>query len=175
MPVISSRRPRKVNPDSEWPDPRIGNNCVDTHILDRKGIPEDSEVDEIVALRDEHKLSIILPHSVMVEIEHPNTPMEVKRRAADFIFTKPVTLIDTERDLHRRVLDLVRGNAKAGKHESDSFHLVEAAKYARYFVTRDERLLRKRRHLSSLLPQLCIATPSEFLAAYHYHQRKRPR
>ena len=166
----SPTRRRLSTAGTRWLDPHFGNNCLDAHILDRIGDLEDPEVQQVIALWESGELQIVLPHSVKSEIEHPNTPRDVKRRVADFIFTIPVTLTTAENDLHQRVLQIVQGNAKPNKHKKDSFHLVEAAKYARYFITRDRRLLQKRDEIAGLLPQLRIATPAEFLAAYHNHR-----
>lgn len=147
-------------------DPRYGNNCLDAHVLDRMGSPEDTVVDEILRLAREGVFLLALPHSVKSEIEHPNTPSEVKRRAQRLLFTEPVELTPDEDTLHWKVRSLVQGNAKPGKHERDAYHLVESAKYGRYFITNDQRILKKGKELAELLPQLRIVTPTEFLAIF---------
>jgi len=63
---------------------------------------------------------------------------------------------------HQKVREIMRGNAKEGKHDMDAYHVVESAKYGRYFVTNDERILRKAKDISALL-SIAIVTPSEFL------------
>ena len=62
-------------------DPRYSNNFIDANVLDRTGGPEDGAVNDILRLRDDGAFTVLLPHSVKAEIEHPNTPAEVKRRA----------------------------------------------------------------------------------------------
>ena len=117
-------------------DPRIFNTLLDAHVLDRTGGPDDAAVDEILGLDE---LTLILPHSVKSEIEHPNTPADVKRRALGLIYTLPVSLTPPEQELHQRVRTIVRGNAKPGKHDRDAFHLVEIHKHGGvYFITIDE-------------------------------------
>lgn len=57
--------------------------------------------------------------------------------------------------------------AQPGKHERDAYHMVEAAKYGGYFITRDARLLKKRLEVARLLGAgFAIVTPPEFLEAY---------
>ncbi len=46
--------------------------------------------------------------------------------------------------------------------------MVEAAKYGGYFITRDDRLLKKRSEIARLLGAgFVIVTPTEFLEAYN--------
>lgn len=151
-------------------DPRYGNNCIDAHVLDHIGSPEDAVVEEILRLAWEGAFLLVLPHSVKSEIEHPNTPREVKRRAQRLLFTEPVGLTPDELVLHRKVRSIVQGNAKPGKHERDAYHVVESAKYGRYFITNDQRILKKGPELAELLPQLRIVTPTEFLAIFRGYE-----
>jgi predicted nucleic acid-binding protein len=125
-------------------NPRFCNNHVDTNFFDRLGDGEDDAVDEILALYNEATLSLLMPHSVKAEIDHPNTPPEVKRRAADLVFSLGVQRTPQEEDRHRRVSAMLRGNAQPGKHYADACHVVEAEKYGgHHFLTRDKRLLAK--------------------------------
>jgi hypothetical protein len=150
-------------------DPRYGSALIDAHILDPLDTEETNAVDEIISLCEETHVNVLLPHSVKVEIEHPNTPARVKRRTQNFIYTEPVSLTDGEVETHRRVRDLIRGNAKPGKHDSDAYHLVEAAKYGRFFITCDRRLLDKRLEVAAVLGRdFHIMTPTEYVAAYHH-------
>ncbi len=148
-------------------DPRYFNSLIDANVLDQLGGPDDAVVDQILALAEDCKVSLMLPHSVKAEIEHPNTPADVKQRALPFIYTEPVSLTAAEVQRHQQVRDLVRGNAKPGKHDRDADHMVEAAKYGGYFITRDQRLIRKRSEITRVLGQgFAIVTPMEFLEMY---------
>jgi len=155
-------------------DPRYFNSFIDANVLDRLGDPEeDGVVDQILELDEANKILLLLPHSVKAEIEHPNTPSEVKQRALPFIFTEPVSLTDEETVRHQRVYDLVRGNAQPGQHERDAYHVVESAKYGGYFITRDQRLISKRSEIARLLGQgFAIVSPSEFLEFYERFEEK---
>jgi predicted nucleic acid-binding protein len=146
-------------------DPRYGNNFIDANVLDRTGGPEDTAVDEILRLRDEGAFTVLLPHSVKAEIAHPNTPAEVKRKAALFIYSMPVQLTDSERVRNEKIKALIQGNARPGQHDRDALHLVESAKYGRHFITNDRRLLTKADEIWRML-HLAVVKPSEFLAAY---------
>ena len=148
-------------------DPRYFNSLIDGNILDR-GHPDDSVVDDILSLYDAGSITLQLPHSVKAEIEHPNAPAEKKRRALDFIYTMPVSLTRGEQQLHKEVRDIVRGNAQPGKHDRDAYHMVEAAKYGGYFITRDDRLIRRRDAIIQRLGAgFAIVTPTEFMDAYN--------
>ena len=154
-------------------DPRHFNNLIDANILDRLNGPEDAVVDEIIALADSGRITLQLPHSVKAEIDHPDAPADVKRQAVGFIYTSPVSLTAAERQRHEEVHALVRGNAEPGEHDRDAYHMVEAARYGGYFITRDARLLEKRIDVAGLLGAgFAIVTPSEFLEAYEHYERQ---
>lgn len=145
-------------------DPRIVNTFLDAHVLDRLGGLEDAVVEELLETGLDRGVVLHLPHSVKAEIEHPNTPADVKRRATSLIYSVPVQLTEGERKLHQKVRSIIQGNAKPGKHNADAFHLVESAKYGGgYFLTNDTRLLRKASEVAELL-QIQILTPTEFLS-----------
>ena len=154
-------------------DPRLDNNFIDANVLDRTGGPEDVAVDEILRLYEGNALTLLLPYSVKAEIEHPNTPPEVKRKAARLIFSMQVDLTGPELATHNKIRALIQGNAKPGQHDRDAFHLVESAKYGRHFITNDGRLLQKAKEIWGML-QLTVLKPSEFLAAYVAHTEEGP-
>ena len=145
-------------------DPRYSHTFVDVPVLHRKGDAEDAVVDELLETAFELRVMLHLTYSVKDEIAHPNTPDYVKKRAQRFIYSVPVQLTQGEKELHQKVRKIVQGNAKAGKHDADAFHLVESQKYgAGYFLTNDKRLLKKKAEIGNLL-NMEIVTPTEFLA-----------
>jgi len=147
-------------------DPRYGNNLIDAHFLDALEGEEAEALERIMRFYAEERFTLLIPHSVRAEIEHENTPDHVKARARQFIFTEPVQLTAPERERVEQARALMRGNAKAGKHDSDASHIVEAAKHGgRYFITNDGRILKKKNEISALLG-IKIVAPTEFLAAY---------
>ena len=143
-------------------DPRFVDNLIDAHVLDRKGNAEDVIVDTILELADNGTIILLLPYSVRDEINHPNTPAAVKHRALGLLFSAPVQLTGGESELYGRVLSLVQGNARSGKHDRDAFHLVESAKYGGYFLTNEKRLLKRGAEIRDLLG-IEVVTPTEFL------------
>jgi len=153
-------------------DPRYGNNFIDANALHLTGGPEDAALDEILRLLGEDDtFTLLLPHSVKAEIEHPNTPADVKRRAAHMIYSMPVQMTAPELATHEKMRALIQGNAKTGQHDKDAFHLVESAKYGRQFITNDGRLLKKAEEIWAML-NLKVLKPSEFLAAYLDHAKR---
>src|SRR5262249_40141756 len=118
-------------------DPRYRNNFIDTNGLDQSDDPaENAARDTILGLAGE-AFQLLLPYSVQAELAHPNTPRDVQRRAAPLLYTRPMQLTEPEQLTHQRIRALIQGNAQAGKHHADAFHLVESAKYGSggYFIT----------------------------------------
>ena len=149
------------------PDPRYFNTLIDATFLHSTGGPEGTAVNEIQKLHDNGDCLLLLAHSVRAEIEHHKTPAEVKRRAARFIYSRPVQLTAPEQATHARFRALMQGNAKPGKHAKDAFHLVESAKYGLFFITSDTRLLKKADEIYVMLPPFRVVKPTSFLEAYY--------
>ena len=86
--------------------------------------------------------NIIVAHSVQKELEHPNTPDDVKRMGQAFVYTIETELTPELLEKKREIRSLIQGNAKPGKHKGDADHIFELYKHGGgYFVTTDERLL----------------------------------
>ena len=86
--------------------------------------------------------NIIVAHSVQKELEHPNTPDDVKRLSKEFVYTIERELTPELLKMKDEIRILVKGNAKPGKHKGDADHLFELYKFGGgYFVTTDMRLL----------------------------------
>jgi hypothetical protein len=155
-----------------------GNNFIDANFFDRTGRRQEViAVDEILSIRsnEEDPFTLLLPYSVQMEIEHPRTPEDVKRKAQDICYSIEVELTAHERATHDEIGALIQGNAQPGQHHKDAFHLVESDKYGgRYFITKDRRLLKKADEISKRLPHhLMVVKPSDFLAIYLRHARSR--
>jgi len=155
-------------------DPRYFNTFVDVPVLHRKRNDEDAIVEELLKNGFDRRVMLHLTYSVKDEIAHPNTPAEVKARAATLIYSVPVQLTPNEKARHEKVRQLIRGNAESGKHDADAFHLVESSKNgAGYFLTSDKRLLKKNEEIADLLNML-IVTPTEFLAILEEFEQAGP-
>jgi hypothetical protein len=106
--------------------------------------------------------NIIVAHSVQKELEHPNTPDDVKRLALAFVYTIETELTPELLNKKNEIRILIQGNAKPGKHKGDADHLFELFKFGGgYFVTTDVRLLSRS---DELFKKYFITTlkPSEY-------------
>ena len=150
-------------------NPQIHNNFVDANFWDDSGnLLEDAAMVEILDLEQRGETSLILPFSVKEEIEHSNTPPEIKKQAEGMVYTLRTQLTPNELALRAKLLGLIQGNAKPGKHERDVYHLFESDKYGGgYFITKDTRLLRKAGEVERLLASLRIVSPSQFVKHFH--------
>jgi hypothetical protein len=161
-------------------DPAICNVAIDANALDRpKGDPTRAAlVARLLALRDARRLTLIVPHGVLAEIQRPGTPADVRAAASAGIYTIRTGLTEDERRRRQVIERALQGNARQGRHAADAEHLAEAAKYGGYFITHDERILKRSHGLSDVLgPALQVVTLAEFLRiydAFHSGQEGQP-
>lgn len=146
-------------------DPQRTNTFLDTCAFDPKYHPEQQAAEKIRSLRDEDRISVILAHSVRKEVDHPNTPPEVKAEAADMNYTIETSLTSEEVSRSKQIHDALTGNGKQEKYAADAKHVFEAGKRMGYFVTTDNRILAKRAVLERL-SRAVILKPSEWLRIY---------
>lgn len=144
-------------------NPWITNSFIDSCAFDPKYTPEDEAAKEIFRLYTDEQLSIMIAHSIQKEIEHPNTPTWVKSEAVGLIYTLNISLTQNEGDLLRRIQKILTGEGKPENVEQDARHIFEAQKYGSYFVTTDQRLLRRAGEIKALCG-VEILLPTRFLA-----------
>lgn len=157
------------------PDPRVGQVGLDAMILDARGGPDGERVEELINLSESGQILLFLPGSVRDEIAAPETPALTRERANRLIYSVPVNLTAPEIAARSKIAELIRGNAKPAKHAADAMHIAEAAKYGRFFLTQDGRLLKKRLQITRFYGGcLFIFTPEEFLTAFHTSQNEVP-
>ena len=145
--------------------PYFSNSFVDANFFDKTDPVEDKAVDDILELANNGKISLLIPYSVKYEIEHPNTPTDVKSKAAKLIYSIEVKLNSNEIATRQQVQKILQGNCLEGKHKKDAFHVVESEKCGgKYFITKDQRLLDKAGEIFRILP-IKILKPSEYLIA----------
>jgi predicted nucleic acid-binding protein len=148
------------------PDPRRANTFLDSCAFDPKYHPEDAVAERIRSIRREVTISILLAHSNQKEIEHPNTPADVKAEAADMNYTIETSLTPEEVGRRAKIHAALTGEGKLEKYAADAQHIFEAGRYGGgYFVTTDERLLAKKLELQTLSGAI-ILKPSEWLRVY---------
>ena len=153
-------------PFGRWKlDPRRANNFLDSCAFDPKYSPEHEAAQQIRELRDAGQVNLLIAHSNQKEIEHPNTPTEVKREASDLNYTIQTQLTAEECKRKASIHAILTGNGKQEKFEADATHVFEAGKYHGYFITTDERILGKRKELQTVSPAV-IVKPSEWLLIF---------
>jgi hypothetical protein len=166
IPFATSRRPL---------DPKISNIALDTNALDRDGTQRDKLVDRFRALADDGTLTVVLGGGVRTEAQHPRTPAQVKDALLPQIFNLRPGLISSQRADRARVLAILQGNARPGKHAADASHISEAAETGcGYFITHDKRILDKRGDLHAILPpSLNIVSLEEFFGIFDRYAAER--
>ena len=144
---------------------------LDSCAFDPKYSPEDKFSKEIFDLHEQDEFGLTIAHSTEKEIEHPNTPIWVKKKALEFLFTVEVNLTEHELEKLRRIEQILAGNGKRKNVVSDAKHIFEAQKYFADFVTTDERILRKKAELRQICP-IKFFKPSEFVAYFKNEKHK---
>lgn len=151
-------------------NPWITNNFVDSCAFDPKYNPEDRAAAEIFRLHKEEGLLIHIAHSTQKEVGHPSTPVWVKKEAGKLIYTLNLSLTPDERVLFRGIHGILTGQGKPENMEQDASHIFEAQKYGSYFITTDEKLLKRAKNIRALCG-LEILLPSGFLKIAGSHNR----
>ncbi len=121
--------------------PKYTRSFIDSCAFDPGG-EEEKCSRRLLARRESAELVLEIAHSVQKQIDHPNTPNDVKALARTLIYTIETGLTAELQNCRDEIRALVRGNAGEGKHEDDADHIFELYKYGGgYFVTTDDRLL----------------------------------
>ena len=147
-------------------NPRQTNNFLDTCAFDPKYAPEDQVAQAILDLHDKGIVQLLLSHTNQKEIEHPNTPTHVKKRASEMIFTIEAPLNIDEVTQQARIHAVLTGTGNPVKYRADATHVFEAGKYGGYFITTDNRILLKRDELADFC-EATILKPSEWLNIFN--------
>lgn len=147
-------------------NPWITNSFLDSCAFDPKYHPEDQAATELFRLHEKEGLGILLAHSNQREVDHPNTPAWVKTKAAGLIYTTSVTLTPDEKSRLRKIHAILTGDGKPENAEDDARHIFQAQKYGSYFVTTDERLLKRADEIRAECG-VEILRPTQFLGLVH--------
>jgi hypothetical protein len=151
-------------------DPRRANIFVDSCAFDPKYSPEDKASEVLFQLSQESKITLIIAHSNQKELDHPNTPGWVKKAAQSQIYTIKTNPTEKEQVIKDAILRLLAGDGKPANMRQDAEHVYEASKYGSYFVTTDNRILRREQALFDLC-SVRVLKPSEMLNIYQEHER----
>lgn len=71
---------------------------LDSCAFDPKYYPEDKASSNLFELKKKNKIRLMIAHSTVKEIEHPNTPIWVKKEALKMVYTKETGLTMQERE-----------------------------------------------------------------------------
>ena len=149
-------------------NPWFTNSFLDSCAFDPKYHPEDLAATELFRLHQTEHLGILLAHSNQKEVDHPNTPAWVKTKAVGLIYTTSVALTPGEKSRFTKIHTILTGNGKPENVTDDARHIFEAQKYGSYFVTTDERLLKRADEIRAECG-VDILRPSQFLELVHHH------
>lgn len=146
-------------------NPRRHLNFLDTCAFDPKYSPEHKAAEKIRVFAKNHQINLILSHSNQREIDHPNTPQDVKDDAASMIRTVPTLLVLREQEMLREIHEILTGNGSFEKYSADAGHIFEAAKYGGCLITTDKRILGKMVDLKRV-SRVVVLKPSDWLKAF---------
>ena len=147
-------------------DPRRSLNFLDSCAFDPKCSPEREASTKLRQLSDDGVIVLNLAHSNQKEVEHQNTPAQVKREAVDLNYSIETSLTSAEVAQRVAIHAILTGNGTPAKFAADAAHVFEAGKYHGYFVTMDERILKKKSDLERICAAV-IVKPSELLEILH--------
>jgi len=143
---------------------------LDSCAIDSKDNLEKIAIDKIYLWEKVGAIVDMAP-SVQEEINHPNTPSEVKRIVNKLGYTpvKP-SLNEEEKKCLDQIKKILAGNGDVRAIQKDADNVFEAYNNAaNYFVTLDKRILKKRVQLQKLCSSsLTIVKPSELVKKYDW-------
>ena len=145
-------------------DPRRCNILMDSCAFDPDCSPEDAAAQ---ALLDNDALNLVIAHSNMKEIDHPNTPAWVKSEATNRVYTISTNLTDDEQRIKQEIHRILTGDGKPENMAEDAAHVFESHKYGGYFVTADTRILKMRDAISAIA-NAKIVKPSELVESLQH-------
>ncbi|MBU2203595.1 MAG: hypothetical protein KKE72_02745 [Gammaproteobacteria bacterium] len=154
------------------PNPLYGNVYFDSCAFDGGNVQEQEASIKARELYEECGHEVEILHSVAKEIDYPSTPKWVKDIAQSLIYTIEVELTVLDQAQLADIEQIIVGNGSLEKMKSDCRHVFEAQKNGRYFVTTDNRLLKKADHICSKY-NLFIVKPSQFLETLECFIEKR--
>ena len=99
--------------------PRYTHTFIDSCAFDPGGMEEASR--RIL----EKWPNVIVAHSVQKELEHPNTPDDVKRMGQELVYTIETELSPELFSKKNEIRTLIQGNANPEQHKGDADHLFE--------------------------------------------------
>lgn len=157
----------KQPPDPRYVGIRVDNNFFDTSLIEE----ERDAAEQLITLSEALEISIAIPHTVRKELDDPRTPPHVRLNATRLPYTLDTGMSNQSR--RSEVVRIMQGNALKSKHVKDATHLYDTSLWqCAYFVTCDNRILRKQSELSALLEGLWVVKPSQLFQIYQDYKNK---
>src|SRR3954467_8938128 len=93
-------------------DPLITNNFIDGCSYSPADPGELAAANDILARTLDGQFQLGIPHAARAELDHPNTPAQTKRVAANQIYSKPVPLTPPEQKVQAEIHRILTGVGK---------------------------------------------------------------
>lgn len=124
--------------------------------------PESECFREILDWHKQGLIRLYIPWSVEEEMDHPHTPLLVKKLGSSIPFyTREMSLNTQEMKVLKRIKEILTGNGYPAKVERDAWHIFEAQKFFAPFITLDKGILKKAIELKTVC-RAHIFNPCEY-------------
>src|SRR3989338_10495035 len=133
----------------------IHNFMLDSCAFDCSDSKEQNASAKILEWEEKGVVIPIVPHSVLKEIDHPNTPPWKQKRAHELVSTVDLGLTQEKNKKLQALKKIIP--------EADALHVLIAQDSAVYFVTADNRYIVKKQEIEQILLGIKICKPSEFV------------
>lgn len=136
--------------------------------LDSCGFDPSDQIEQdasfkILEWAEQDVVSLILSDSVLEEIRNFNTPSWIQEIAGRFVITLRTDLTPEEQIRKKAIEAVVIGTGQDANHKQDALHIFMADKWGKYFITTDNRLLKRRERIKQVSTGLMICKPIEFI------------
>ncbi len=127
--------------------PKYTHSYIDSCAFDPGG-SEERCARRLLHLSKIGSIHLEIADTVQQELDHPNTPSDVRKLSRQLIFTNETSLNPEQFQRRDELRALLRGNAKTERHQADADHIFDLAEYGGgYFITTDNRILSKKEAL----------------------------
>ncbi len=143
----------------------------DSCAFDGGGSYEEKASEKARKILEINEKKVMLMHSVVSEIQNPQTPNWIKEIEPKSRKTVRLNLIDSEKQTLKEIEEIIVGNGKKEKRKADCFHVFEAQKYGGCFVTSDVGIYKHSKVIKEKYG-LNIIKPTEFLKLVIEYSKK---
>lgn len=141
----------------------VHNVFLDSCVFNLGNTAEADACSQIFKWAEESIIVPILAHSVLDELNHPNTPRWMKELAMQFVSTREMSLtLDQQKQL-KKIESIIIGQGKYETYCNDALHVFISDDSGKYFITADDRLLKKREEIKLTSTGIVICKPTELV------------